>query len=82
MKLTYPEWVDYETKSKTHSRGWGNYQHGYHHTYQPAYKNNGNYNRVKDIFKNKIQNIYGRCSPFNNLLFAKLTEVLIRILIH
>lgn len=44
MKLTYPEWVDYETKSKIHSRGWGNYQHGYHHhNYQPAYKNNGNY---------------------------------------
>lgn len=59
MKLTYPEWVDYETKSKIHSRGWGNYQHGYHHTYQPAYKNNGNYIYLRIFFKNG--NISGYC---------------------
>lgn len=49
MKLTYPEWVDYETKSKIHSRGWGNYQHGYHHNYQTAYKNNGNYSKKDSL---------------------------------
>lgn len=60
MKLTYPEWVDYETKSKIHSRGWGNYQHGYHHNhcYQPAYKTNGNYNRIKTNFKQKLNSEY------------------------